>query len=85
VEVGLHFEDEAAYNARLCRSLAARALELRHALGPLLEAEEWTQSWQRLHLTVPMKTLDERYAAELAAVLGRLVELTHSDVKAGPA
>jgi hypothetical protein len=83
-EVGLHFEDDAEVNAAWCGQLAERVFELRHRVGPELEPEDWTQSWQRLHLTIPLRPLDESFATELSTAFGALIEATHEDLKAGP-
>ncbi len=83
VEVGLHFEDEPERNQRWCALFAGRVLELLETLGPTVELEEWTASWARLHLTVPLRPLDEAFAAELAGRFGRLIAATADSVRAG--
>jgi|GEM_PF-412228 len=82
-ELGLHFEDEPERNQRWCAVFAARALELLEALGPTLELEDWTASWTRLHLTVPLRPLDAEFAAELAETFGRLIACTAADLRRG--
>lgn len=82
-EVGLHFEDEPERNQRWCALFADRVLELLEALGPAVELEEWTASWARLHLTVPLPALDDAFADELAARFGRLIAVTADSVRAG--
>src|SRR5579883_820366 len=76
VEIGLHFEDEPERNQRWCALFAGRVLELLEALGPTVELEEWTASWARLHLTVPLRPLDDVFAADLAEHFGRLIAAT---------
>ncbi|HEY7294104.1 MAG TPA: hypothetical protein VH916_03640 [Dehalococcoidia bacterium] len=83
VELGLHFEDELERNQRWCALFADRVLELLEALGPSVELEEWTASWARLHLTVPLRTLDDAFVAELAERFGRLIAATAQVVRAG--
>ncbi len=83
VEIGLHFEDEPERNQRWCALFAGRVLELLEALGPTVELEEWTASWARLHVTVPLRPLDEAFAAELAGRFGRLIAVTADAVRAG--
>jgi hypothetical protein len=73
VEIGLHFEDERSLNERWCALLAPLACELREALGPELDLEEWTASWMRLHLTVPMEPLTAEFASDLAGRFGALI------------
>src|SRR5579885_315381 len=82
-EIGLHFEDEPERNQFWCALFADRVLELLEALGPAVELEEWTASWARLHLTVPLRPLDEAFAAELADRFGRLIAATAQAVRAG--
>jgi hypothetical protein len=83
VEIGLHFEDEPERNQRWCARFAGRVLELLEALGPTVELEEWTASWARLHLTVPLRPLDEVFAKELAAHFGRLIAATADTLREG--
>ncbi len=83
VELGLHFEDEPEHNQRWCAVFAPRVLELLEALGPYVELEEWTASWARLHLTVPLRPLDAEFADELGALFGRLIAATGDAVRSG--
>ena len=53
--------------------LAAHADELRAALGPAYELEDWTASWCRLHRTLPLRRLDETLADEVGASLAALI------------
>lgn len=82
-EIGLHFEDEPERNQRWCAVFAVRVFELLEALGPTVELEEWTASWARLHLTVPLRPLDEGFAAELAEYFGRLIAATADALRGG--
>lgn len=83
VELGLHFEDEPEANKRWCALFTAQVYELQELLGPLVELEEWTASWSRLHLTVPLEPLEPAFAERLAELLGRLIGATAMDVQAG--
>jgi hypothetical protein len=84
IEIGLHFEGERDSNHQQASELAERALELRDVLGTEAEIEEWSPSWTRLHLTVPLRPLDSRLAAEVAERLASLVQITGESVQATP-
>ena len=75
IEVGLHFEGERETNYRWAQALSRRVLELQARLGPGVELEEWTRSWTRLHLTVPLRKLDEDLAEEVAELLARFIRV----------
>ena len=47
--------------------------ELRAALGPAYELEDWTASWCRLHRTLPLRRLDAALAAEVGESLAALI------------
>jgi hypothetical protein len=76
IEIGLHFEADRERSHAWAEELADRSLELREALGPDAELEEWTPSWTRLHLTVPLETLGDSLCNEVAALLASLIETT---------
>lgn len=69
VEIGLHFEGEPQANAAALGQLAPFALQVQEALGPSVEAEQWTARWTRVHETLPYEMLDEAF---LEVVSGRL-------------
>ena len=73
IEVGLHFEGEREDSYRWAEVLGGRVLELQSQLGPSVELEEWTRSWTRLHQTLPLRTLDDALAEEVAEVLARFI------------
>ncbi len=75
VEVGLHFEGEREMNRRWSAALARHALELQAELGPGVDLEEWTQTWTRLHRSVPLRELDEDLADEVAGLLARIIRV----------
>jgi hypothetical protein len=85
IEVGLHFEADRDANSAGARELAERALELREFLGPELELEQWSPSWTRLHLTVPLSTLNPGLCHEVADRLATLVRLTGNRISSLPA
>jgi hypothetical protein len=85
IEVGLHFESERETNQAHAEVLAERALELREFLGPDVELEQWSPSWTRLHLTVPLRTLDAAFSREIGEKLAALVSLTGAQIAGLPA
>jgi hypothetical protein len=82
IEVGLHFEDEREVNHAWATRLCDRVFEIHAALGPEVDLEEWSPSWTRLHVTLPLGGLDERLCAEVAGRLATLVRLTGAEVAA---
>jgi len=85
IEVGLHFEADHDLNLARAESLAQRVLELREFLGPDAELEQWSPSWTRLHLTVPIGALDEALSNEVAGRLANLVRMTGEEIASLPA
>lgn len=75
IEVGLHFEGERETSYRWAEALGRRVLELQAELGPSVELEEWTRSWIRLHRTLPLRTLDDALAEEVAEVLASFIRV----------
>lgn len=73
IELGLHFESTADVNDAWAAALARRATELIAQLGPEWELEAWTQSWRRLHRTIPFEALTASLAREVASSFARLV------------
>ncbi len=81
LELGLHFEAEREESYRWAAVLAERMPELQARLsaeqpapGPDFELEEWTPTWTRLHQSLPLGTLDEALADEVARRLAHLIE-----------
>lgn len=75
LEIGLHCEADAATNTRLLQLFDARLVEIKHALGNQIEAEQWTKSWTRVHELVPYKTLDETTARQCATRLAQMIQV----------
>ncbi len=73
VEVGLHFEGNADANDRYLEGLSAHFVEIRAALGPDVEAEQWTRSWTRIHQSVPLSPLEEDFLLEVSSQLARMI------------
>jgi hypothetical protein len=77
IEVGLHFEGEREDNERAALTLARRVHEIRAIVGDDIELEQWTASWTRLHLTLPLGPLIDESCDEVARRLARLIAATH--------
>lgn len=74
IELGLHFEGVREDNLRRIAAVADAMPLVLGALGPAVEVEEWTESWTRVHETVPMLPLDDGFARDLALRLAAYVE-----------
>jgi hypothetical protein len=75
IEVGLHFEDQAPVNKHYLTALTGHAPAIRDALGPAVEAEQWTDSWTRLHQSILMTSLDEDLLLEVADATSRMISV----------
>ncbi|MCH7999510.1 MAG: hypothetical protein IIA91_08535 [Chloroflexi bacterium] len=62
--------------------MAARMPEVQARLGPEVELEEWTQSWTRIHQTVPYDPLSEPLAEEVARRLAETITVLQPMVEA---
>jgi len=82
IEVGLHFEDERDTNTRAACLLAERVHEVRERVGAGVDLEQWTASWTRLHLTLPLESLTDNLCAETAERLAGLILATRPHVSA---
>ncbi len=74
IELGLHFEGVREDNLRRIAAVADAMPLVLGALGPAVEVEEWTESWTRVHESVPLLPLDEAFALELGNRLAAYVE-----------
>ena len=87
VELGLHFEGDAEANEAAALALAQHTHEIRAALGPEWELEEWTASWRRLHRTYTFTkltaALGREIAEEMTKAMVALAPLIH-DVRVRP-
>lgn len=73
VEVGLHFEGDPHSNARSLEALSRRYAEIASALGPGVEPEQWTESWTRIHMTLPIAPLEGPFVAQVTERLATLI------------
>jgi hypothetical protein len=62
LEVGLHFEGQAAQNQAAFDFFRARMVEVKAGL-PRAELEPWDRGWTRLYETVPAARLDDEVLA----------------------
>ena len=76
IEVGLHIEGPHDWSREVAAQIACHADDLRAVLGSDWELEDWTASWSRLHTTLPLATLTESLADEVAAAACRLIHGT---------
>lgn len=82
IEIGLHFEDDAARNAELLTYFKARAFEIHAELGARVEVEQWTQSWSRVHEVVPYQSLDVKLVETVAEKLAQMILVLEPMLKA---
>jgi len=73
IEIGLHFEGPRDFSYRWLELMAEHAPEIMDGIGPDFEFEEWTQSWARIHQTVPYDPLSDSLADEVARRLARVI------------
>ncbi len=76
IELGLHFEADAALNRELLRRMLDRESELLDRLGPEIEFEQWDRGWTRVHESLPAARLDLDLAEFAAVRLAQYVEAT---------
>lgn len=75
LEIGLHCEADAATNRALLDTLDARLFEIQAELGGQVEAEQWTQSWTRVHELMPYQQLDDATARACAKKLAQMIQV----------
>ena len=75
IEIGLHFESDRVTNAGLLAYFreAPRAFEIKDTLGAEVEAEQWTESWARVHELLPYTQLDAATAEQVANHLAQMI------------
>ena len=81
VEVGLHFEGNPATNSIYLESISRRFDEIYAALGPSVEPEQWTQSWTRIHQSLPLELLEEDFLVEVTSRLAHLIRVLEPIVR----
>ncbi len=75
LEIGLHCEADAATNRALLEKLDAHLFEIKDALGDQIEAEQWTNTWTRVHELMPYEELDEATARACAIKMADMIEV----------
>jgi hypothetical protein len=72
IEIGLHFESrDPAENARLLRGFERSLIDVKAALGPLWETEQWTKSWTKVYEVVKYEPFSDAYLETIAARLAQ--------------
>ncbi len=74
VEIGLHFEADPADNARWLEVMGRNYAHIRRSLGPRVEAEQWTQSWTRIHESLPLEPLTSAFHEKIADRLALMIQ-----------
>jgi hypothetical protein len=69
IEMGLHFEGPPEVNRWWLDRVGRDGEAITAALGPGVEAEQWTARWTRVHEVRPLEPLSEAFAARVAARL----------------
>ncbi len=85
IEVGLHFEADRETNSALLAYVCDHIFEIKDALGPQVEAEQWTASWTRVHELLPYTTLDEATAQAAAERMAKMIETLQPLLERAPA
>lgn len=59
LEIGLHFEArDQAHNERRLQAVQRHLVEIKHILGPQIEAEPWDRGWTKVYEVYPSPVLD---------------------------
>ncbi len=74
VELGLHFESDAAFNQRGLQRLTEHRASIQAALGPDVAVEEWDKGWTRAHEAVALEPLTDDFLIEVSSRLSEMVE-----------
>lgn len=69
----LHFEADKETNDALREYFDGRAFEIRAALGPRVEVEQWTNSWSRVHEVMPYTKLNEELVESVSKKLAQMI------------
>ncbi|MEO8456795.1 MAG: hypothetical protein ABI559_03180 [Chloroflexota bacterium] len=82
IEIGLHFEGPQEFSYAWAAAFAEHMAEVQAECGPTLELEEWTQSWARIHETIPYDPPTEALADEIASRLAKLITVCQPIIEA---
>jgi hypothetical protein len=83
LEIGLHCEADAATNRAILEKLDACLFEIKDALGDQIEAEQWTNSWTRIHELMPYDKLDQETAAASAKKIAKMITVIQPLIEPG--
>ena len=73
VEIGLHFEADAATNDRLCAHFEDNLFVAKAEISERVEAESWDKGWARVYEMLPLGPLDDAFLDRVARRLARFV------------
>ncbi|MBX6771601.1 MAG: hypothetical protein IRY83_07735 [Chloroflexi bacterium] len=85
LELGLHFEKDAAENARYFDLFDRYIIEIKHELGETVELERWDRGWARLYESWPYdggRAFEARMAERLARMIAVLQPILDSAIRA---
>ncbi|MGQ0604836.1 MAG: hypothetical protein ACT4QE_24405 [Anaerolineales bacterium] len=72
VEIGLHFESrDRAENSTWLHTFSQHMVEIKAALGPQWEAEQWDKGWTKVYETVPYEPFSTEVLEHIAHRLAR--------------
>ncbi len=83
LEIGLHCEADRATNTALLQLLDRNLFEIKEALGEHVEAEQWTNTWTRVHELMPYERLDAATARAAAQRLAAMITVLQPIVEPG--
>jgi hypothetical protein len=83
LEVGLHFEADAAVNHHLLTWFDPHMVELTATMDGAVELEPWTASWGHLFHVFPAPSLDPALQTTVVDWLARLVPLAEPLLRSG--
>jgi len=76
LEIGLHFESrDRAENEALLRHFDQHMVEVKAALGPQWEAEQWDKGWTKVYETVPYESFSDELLETVSKRLARAMRV----------
>lgn len=86
LELGLHFESrDKELNQFLLEQFRRHLLEIKHELGPTVEAEPWDRGWTKVYDIVPVQPLTTVFQAAVAARMAEMIVCLHPVLQAARA
>lgn len=78
LELGLHFEArDSAVNARLLTTVQRHLVEIKHLLGPHIEAEPWDRGWTKVYEVIPLEAYTPTTQMAVGARLAAWIQCLH--------